>query len=334
MPPLVSILIPAYNAESWIAETLQSAVKQTWTTREIIVVDDGSNDATVAVARRFESSGVKVIQQQNCGPAAARNHAYRVSQGDYIQFIDADDLLSSEKIAEQVKVLAQGPPRLLGICPWTYFQDGTEPSRGLAEDGWPAVDSDDPVEWLTELLGPKGPFGMVPHGAWLTPRAVADDAGCWDETPSPDDDGEYFARVVLASAGIRRAAAGRFYYRKRPSGGSWSSTRNATLKAGALYSLERKAQHLLACTDDPRARRALANRFVQSAVEAYPYFPEISIRALARARELGGTDYIPPYGTWRGELFSRFFGWKATRRAQAIYHRYRPRAGTPAAAAK
>lgn len=321
MPPLVSILIPAYNAEPWIADTLTSVVNQTWPSKEIIVVDDGSKDGTVAVARQFESSGVKVVQQQNCGPAAARNHAYRLAQGDYIQFIDADDLLSPEKITEQIKVLRENPPRMLGICGWVYFQDGTDPEKGLVEEGWPAVNTDNPVEWLTELLGPEGPFGMVPHGAWLTPRAVAEDAGPWDETPSPDDDGEYFTRVVLASAGIRRAPAGRFYYRKRPTGGSWSSTRNAKLQSGALYSLERKMEQLLARTASERARRALANRFVQRAVDAYPDFPEVTRRALAKADELGGTDFVPPFGTWKGQLLSRVIGWKATRRLNVWYHR-------------
>ncbi len=323
MKPLVSILIPAYNAERWIADTLKSVVGQSWPNKEIIVVDDGSKDETVAIARRFGSSGVKMVQQENRGPAAARNHAYRLSQGEYIQFIDADDLLSPEKISEQIKVLRESPPRMLSICGWVYFQDGTDPEQGLAEEGWPAVNTDAPLEWLIELLGPEGPFGMVPHGAWLTPRAVAEDAGGWDETPSPDDDGEYFARVVLASAGIRRAAAGCFYYRKRPTGGSWSSTRNAKLQAGALYSLERKMYHLLARTSDPRARRALANRFVQRAVEAYPYFPEITRHALEKAEQLGGTDFLPPFGTWRGELLSRLIGWKATRQLNAWYHQSR-----------
>jgi glycosyltransferase involved in cell wall biosynthesis len=318
MQPLVSILIPAYNAEAWIADTLRSVVDQTWPTKEIIVVDDGSRDGTVALARRFESSGVKVLQQENRGPAAARNHAYHLAQGEYIQFIDADDLLSPDKITDQIKVLRESPPRMLGICPWTYFQDGTDPEQGLADNGWPAVDSDAPVEWLIELLGPEGRSGMVPVGAWLTPRAVAEAAGGWDETPSPYDDAEYFARVVLASAGIRRTA-GRFYYRKRPGGGSWGSTRNAKLQAGALHSQERRMEHLLARTADPRARRALANGFMHTAVEAYPHFPELTRRALDRVDEMGGTDFVPRFGTWRGELFCRLFGWKAARRVQAIF---------------
>src|SRR5438067_11491143 len=99
MTPLVSILIPAYNAGTWIVETIRSALAQTWTRHEIIVVDDGSSDNTLTIARRFESREVSVVSQQNQGAAAARNKAYSLCQGDYIPWLDADDLLSPEKSA-------------------------------------------------------------------------------------------------------------------------------------------------------------------------------------------------------------------------------------------
>ena len=70
MPPLVSILIPAYNAERWIAATIQSALAQTWARKEIIVVDDGSRDQTLRIAREFASKAVSVITQENQGAAA------------------------------------------------------------------------------------------------------------------------------------------------------------------------------------------------------------------------------------------------------------------------
>src|SRR5713101_6428833 len=101
--PLVSILIPAYNAQSWIGETLQSAISQTWDRKEIIVVDDGSKDDTLAIARQFESCGVRVVTQKNQGAAAARNKAFSLSQGDFIQWLDADDLLASDKITKQLE---------------------------------------------------------------------------------------------------------------------------------------------------------------------------------------------------------------------------------------
>ena len=84
MKQLVSILIPAYNAEAWIADTIRSAITQTWPRKEIIVVDDGSTDQTLAVARRFASKEVAVVTQKNQGASAARNHALSLSQGDYI----------------------------------------------------------------------------------------------------------------------------------------------------------------------------------------------------------------------------------------------------------
>src|SRR5206468_12705012 len=94
----VSILIPAYNAENWIADTLESAIAQAWPHKEIIVVDDGSTDETLAIARRFEPKGVRVVTQPNQGAAAARNKAFSLSRGDYIQWLDADDLLSRDKV--------------------------------------------------------------------------------------------------------------------------------------------------------------------------------------------------------------------------------------------
>ncbi len=90
--PLVSILIPAHNAQEWIADTLRSAIAQTWERKEIIVVDDGSTDQTHAIARQFETHGVRVVRQENQGASAARNKAFSLSHGDYIQWLDADDL--------------------------------------------------------------------------------------------------------------------------------------------------------------------------------------------------------------------------------------------------
>jgi glycosyltransferase involved in cell wall biosynthesis len=95
MKPLVSILLPAYNAEAWLSDTLRSAIAQTWQEKEIIVVDDGSADQTLAIARQFESDRLTVVTQKNQGAAATRNNAYSLSHGDYIQWLDADDLRTS-----------------------------------------------------------------------------------------------------------------------------------------------------------------------------------------------------------------------------------------------
>ena len=320
---LVSIIIPCYNAEKWITETIISALAQTWQNKEIIVVDDGSTDNTYLFAKRFESPNVKVISQINQGASGARNCAFREAQGDFLQYLDADDLLSPQKIEEQVILLQQNPHGMVAVCGTVHFYDGDKPEQGILEDGWPMVDSDDPLNWLIELLGGDGRGGMVHPGAWLVPRIVADAAGLWDEQTSTDDDGEYFARVVLASTGIRRAKSGISYYRKHRNGNSLSGARFEQHQWGALHSIDLKTQHILARTNDPRAKRALTKCYKERAVLAYPNYPAVTEAALRRVEELGGTDYLPAFGSWRGELLNHLFGWKAARKANALYHRYK-----------
>ena len=107
MQPLVSIAIPAYNAEEWIGHTLESAVGQTWPRKEIIVVNDGSTDRTAEIAKRFASKQLKVVSTENRGLSAAVNHALRQCQGDYIQELDSDDLLAPNKIEVQLAALQE-----------------------------------------------------------------------------------------------------------------------------------------------------------------------------------------------------------------------------------
>jgi glycosyltransferase involved in cell wall biosynthesis len=105
MKPLVSILIPAYDVEKWIADTIRSAVAQTWEQKEIIIVDDGSTDQTLAIAQQFASESVLVVKQDNRGAAAVRSKALSLGQGDYVQWLDADDLVASDKITRQMDAL-------------------------------------------------------------------------------------------------------------------------------------------------------------------------------------------------------------------------------------
>src|SRR5271166_3102837 len=127
MKPLVSILIPAFNAEAWIGDTIRSALAQTWQRKEIIIVDDRSTDQTLTLARRFASKEVVVVTQENQGASAARNHAFSLSQGDYIQWLDADDLLSPDKIAKQMAPAEESlSTRTLFSSGWGYFRYRTD----------------------------------------------------------------------------------------------------------------------------------------------------------------------------------------------------------------
>jgi len=100
-PPLVSVVIPAYNAERWVRETIASVIAQTYRPLEVLVVDDGSTDGTVAIAESF-GDPVTVVRQANSGAAAARNAGIARSTGEYVALLDADDLWDPAKLAVQV----------------------------------------------------------------------------------------------------------------------------------------------------------------------------------------------------------------------------------------
>jgi glycosyltransferase involved in cell wall biosynthesis len=105
--PLASIVIPAYNAERYLGEAIESVLAQDYSPLETIVVDDGSSDGTAAAARSYPE--VKLIVQENAGPAAARNRGFAASRGEFVAFHDADDTLPPEKLSVQIGEMLADP---------------------------------------------------------------------------------------------------------------------------------------------------------------------------------------------------------------------------------
>ena len=107
--PKVSVIIPAYNAMSYLPQTLESVLNQTYQDFEVIIVDDGSTDNVEDWIKKVTDSKVKYISQQNQGPAVARNTGITNSKGTYIAFLDADDLWHPQKLEKQVDILDKSP---------------------------------------------------------------------------------------------------------------------------------------------------------------------------------------------------------------------------------
>ncbi|WP_185993722.1 glycosyltransferase [Variovorax sp. KBS0712] len=107
MNPRVSILVAAWNAAAYIAETIQSVQSQSFASWELILVDDGSTDETAEISRKYATSDqrIKIYQQPNQGAHIARNYAFSKSSGDYVVILDADDRILPKKIETQVKIL-------------------------------------------------------------------------------------------------------------------------------------------------------------------------------------------------------------------------------------
>jgi glycosyltransferase involved in cell wall biosynthesis len=302
MSPRVSILVPCYNASRWLAATLESALAQTWAPLEIVVVDDGSRDDSLAVARGFEARGVTVIAQVNRGASAARNRAIAASRGEWLQFLDADDLISPDKIARQMEALARRPPGTVASCAWGRFSD--DPAKAVFSDASVARDFS-AVDFLVHCSG--GHYMMHPS-AWLTPRTVVERAGPWDETLTLNDDGEYFCRVLLAGTGIAFVPGAQSFYRSGLAG-SLSQRRDERSRRSQFRSVESIDRHLLAAEDSPRTRRAVANYYQHFIHDFFPAPADLMRRAADRVAALGGSSLRPSMGP-KTAAAARWLGWK------------------------
>ena len=315
MQSLVSILIPAYNAEKWIAKTIKSALFQSWLYKEIIVVDDGSTDKTLAIAKKFDLPIIKVIAQENRGASAARNHALKEAQGDFIQYLDADDLLAPDKIERQVKILScEGYSDYVATAEWSRFYKTPSECLFTPQPLWADMS---PVEWL--VCAWKGHWMMHP-AAWLVPRKIVEQAGSWNETLSLNDDGEYFCRVVLASIGVKFCHGAKSFYRSGISN-SLSGSKSPLAWKSAFNSLELCANYLLARENSPRTRHVCATVFQRFIYEVYPEVPDLQKKAEAKVQQLGGTD-VKPYGGPMFQLLSYLVGWKQVKRIHKLAYRY------------
>jgi glycosyltransferase involved in cell wall biosynthesis len=254
MGELVSILIPAYNAERWIRDTMLSAINQTWPEKEVIVVDDGSSDDTVRIAKRLESETVKVITQANTGACGARNNALRYAQGDYIQWLDADDLLHPEKIALQLTRSNGGrESRALLTCAWGKFFFRTHKAKFTPDALWQDLG---PVEWIMNKFLHN--VWMNP-AVWLVSRRLTELAGPWDGrlSLSGDDDGEYICRVVAASEEVKFVPNARCYYRIGTAGSlDWNMGKSRKKLESLMLSLRLSIDHLRSLEDSERTRIA------------------------------------------------------------------------------
>jgi O-antigen/teichoic acid export membrane protein/glycosyltransferase involved in cell wall biosynthesis len=310
--PLVSILIPAFNAEEWIADTLKSAIGQTWDRTEIIVVDDGSTDQTVAIARQFESDRVHVVTQKNQGAAAARNKAFSLCRGDYIQWLDADDLLAPDKIAKQVEVLDNsGSNRTLLSSSFGRFKY----RRDRAEFAPTALWCDlSPTEWLVRKLAQNA---YMQTATWLVSRELTEAAGPWDTALLGDDDGEYFCRVLLASDGARFVSDSKIYYRS-PWVGTLSYIGRSERKLNAHWrSMRLHIGYLRALEDSDRVRAACLAYLQRNFIYFYPEKPEIISQFEELARELGG-KLQPPCLSWKYAWIQVAFGWGPAKRCETL----------------
>ncbi|AFZ45413.1 glycosyl transferase family 2 [Halothece sp. PCC 7418] len=160
--PKVSVIIPTYNGSRYICQTIESVFNQSYLDWEVIVVDDGSTDATREILTPYRDR-VDYYYQTNQGVAAARNFGLTMAQGDYINFLDHDDILLTDKLALQVEVLEQRPQVGMVHSGWKRINSWGEPLANV--EPWhqaPTLDLHEWLQWMPVLFSP-----MLFRWEWL-----------------------------------------------------------------------------------------------------------------------------------------------------------------------
>ncbi|PKN13532.1 MAG: hypothetical protein CVU69_02340 [Deltaproteobacteria bacterium HGW-Deltaproteobacteria-4] len=199
----VSVVIPCYNAVDYVAETIQSVLSQNYGNVEIIVIDDGSSDGSWEVITSFGDS-VQAVQQENRGGCAARNRGAGLATGDYLMFLDADDVLAPDALEHLVQIFDNKGG--IAACPWQRLeQQGNSWVRLPSGLSATPPEGDFFLGWLSGWY--------LPPCALLWSRKVYEATGGWDEELAANQDGDLILRALLNGAKIHLTAKGMAWYR-------------------------------------------------------------------------------------------------------------------------
>ena len=297
----VSIIIPLHNAESFISEAIDSCLNQTYTSIEVIVVENGSNDGSWNIISNYKDSRISCFQIEASSATVARNFGYLKSVGDYIIFLDADDVLVPNKIELQLAALSAKPEGWVASCAWAKFKTNTKEAVISPQKVWTIQN---PIDWcLQSWMGE----GMMIPGCWLIPKPIIDKAGLWDERLSLHDDGEFMCRVLLASKGNVFVENTVVYYRQQDN--SLSRQHKSKMAAeSALLVYKSYQQQILKFQDSKLTRRALARNFSRFVYEYYPAHAQLIKEAYHEINELGVKP--PLVGSPSFKLIQRIVGFK------------------------
>jgi glycosyltransferase involved in cell wall biosynthesis len=229
----VSVIIPVYNSADYVKKTVQSVLNQKHQNIELILVDDHSTDSSFELISALANQNpdqLFVYKNPKKGACAARNFGFEKSTGDYIQYLDADDILSQDKISTQLESIQKYGNSYVYSCRWGRFY------QSIADVKWAIqpIDKDyEPAwQWLNDSWQDKG---MGQTSIWLTHRELIVKAGTWDESLLLNQDGDFFCRVLLQSQGLKFISVNGVYYR---------SGNQTSISQSSRYNKE-KAQSLL-----------------------------------------------------------------------------------------
>jgi glycosyltransferase involved in cell wall biosynthesis len=311
---LVSVIIPFFNCGSSLTRTIKSVMAQSYSPIEVIMIDDGSTDDSYSIAKNFECTNIKVFRQINLGASVARNLGIANASGTYFQFLDAGDVLSDNKIEIQVNALSRYK-RKLAVCDYAQFTNDAELKMDVILDQSDFIYStENPIDFLISLWGGYGNLNFIPTNCWLVPRELIEMVGGWRNYRCPDDDGEFFARIILASNGIIHTENARNYYHIAFRGeNQLSQNKNVKLLKNLILTIDLKHKYLEQKGGHKFLPIAIGSQYLRFAVFNYPQQIVLSKIAFRRYKKLNVKLKSPVLGGIFLECTKYLFGWRVAR---------------------
>lgn len=295
----VSIIIPVYNAERFIKSAIESALAQDWMNKEIIIVDDGSIDSSLSIAKSYESDFVKIVSIVNSGQCTATNIGLSLSSGDFIQYLDADDLLDPKKISSQMLAL-DGRYDCVAVGSWARFSDDINAANFVMDDLWRSTTS---LDWIRCMWNTGG---MMANNAYLIPKSIANAAGAYNENLTYNNDFEYFTRIILASKEVVFCGEAKSYYRSGI-GSSLSKRRTYEAAYSEYMAKSLSIRHILKYSTDSLTKDSCASAmysFLYSLNDEYEDLFQLGVKEIKSL----GVNKIN-INQWKLSFLSNILGW-------------------------
>jgi hypothetical protein len=325
--PKVSIVVPNYNHARFLPQRLDSIMGQTFEDFELILLDDCSTDDSRSILAEYGRDPrvrIELNQVNSKNPFKQWNKGVRLAQGEYVWIAESDDY-ADERLLERLAARLDAEPK----AAFAYCR-----SRRVLHDrvdGFvdPLLPAKEPDRWTRDYCADGHEeccnylvrCNTVPNASAVVFRnAVYHSVGGADESLHLCGDWKLWAAMALSRKVVYLAEPLNYFRFHDASVRNLSQHRDAEASRVESWIVE-KATLPEFRTSDTRAKRAMASCWMHHAIRSYPDSPQVSDLAVARVRELGIRNHIPPFGNWRGQLLRRVIGWKAAKRLSILYHR-------------
>jgi glycosyltransferase involved in cell wall biosynthesis len=310
----VSVIISCYNSSSFLEDSINSVINQSFKELEIIIINDGSTDDTDVKISKFLDSRIKYYKIPRAGQSAALNFGLSVSSGDYIKFFDSDDIMNTTHIEDQLNAI-KGSKTTIASCSWSRFYNNNLSDSVLRpESVWKDMES---FEWLKQALSQKN--DMMPGWLWLIPRNILEITKAWDVALTLNNDFVFSTKLLLNTSNVKFVNSAHIYYR---SGNniSLSNQKDENSFKKIILATDIAVNLILSREHTVQTRLICANRYQKLVYQFYSMYPNLILGINTKIYQLGGSNIKPQLGG-KTKYISYIIGWKNTFRIKAVINK-------------